>query len=69
MSEFEWNIILGVGCVINSAAVIAVLVNGFDIFKMKAKLQEELANRYTPDILKKKEEKSNVSATSGNVDH
>lgn len=65
MDPVTKNIIISAACVALTVALIARLVEHFKLFKMKAEIQEDLANLYTPDILgakpapKKREVKSN----------
>jgi len=59
MNPVTQNIIIGASGIAVTAALIAWVITHFKLFKLKAEIQEDLANTYTPEILgvdtKKKE--------------
>lgn len=71
-------IFAAVACLVASASLIIAVNVKFQLWKLKAEIQEELANEYTPDILKDKkeetgdagsgEEKGTDDANSGGTD-
>lgn len=55
MSEFEWNIIIGVGGFIMTVGLLSVLITGFGVHKYPKKWDEKLKARYVPKLLRKKD--------------
>lgn len=68
MTDVQLNVLVGIVGVLLSAVLIVALFRHFDVVKNIAKIQEDLANFYTPDILvrnkKKEEEELNVEKTT-----
>ncbi|MCM1531920.1 MAG: hypothetical protein NC114_06570 [Ruminococcus flavefaciens] len=62
----EWNVLIGVGGLILTIGLVAVLLQGFEVYKYPKKWNEELKNRYVPKALQtknKKEETTNEERT------
>lgn len=51
MNPVVENIITGGACLAVSIAVVAKIASSLKLFKLKAEIQEDLANTYTPEVL------------------
>lgn len=65
MTDMELNVLIGIVGVALSAALIVALFHHFHVVKGVAKIQEDLANFYTPDILIRNKEKEEEDLNAG----
>lgn len=65
MTDMELNVLVGIVGVALSAALIVALCRHFHVVKSIAKIQEDLANFYTPDILVRNKEKEEEDLNAG----
>ncbi|MCM1232594.1 MAG: hypothetical protein NC489_20915 [Ruminococcus flavefaciens] len=72
MNPVTQNIIIGASGVAITVALIAWVTAHFKLFKLKAEIQEDLANTYTPEILgasiEKKEGDDNAGEQEGKTE-
>lgn len=65
MDPIVQNIIAGGACLVVSAAAVVKIASSLKLFKLKAEIQEDLANTYTPEILGVVPEKTKKEGSDG----
>lgn len=65
MNETELNAVIGLGGIILTIGLIAVLTQGFDLHKYPKTWSDELRDRYIPELIRKKEPMPDASEEKG----